>query len=93
MRPLTVVPDWVCEILSPSNADYDRAAKADLYAAKGVQHYWLVDPQSRVLEAYVLTDGRWLRLGAWGRDAVVRVPPFDEVELNVGRLFPPGLGS
>ena len=88
-RPIDVVPDWICEILSPSNAAHDRVTKAELYAGHGVPHFWLVDPAERILEAFELTGGLWTRLGSYDDTAVVRVKPFDELEFAVGRLFPP----
>lgn len=36
-------PDWVCEVLSPSNALRDRAKKLPIYAQHGVPWAWLVD--------------------------------------------------
>lgn len=43
-RPIVAVPDWVCEILSPSTSARDRVTKRALYARTGVAHYWLIDP-------------------------------------------------
>jgi Uma2 family endonuclease len=88
-RPIEVVPDWICEILSPSNAKEDRVRKADLYASCAVAFYWIVDPSERTLEAFELQRGGWLRLGAWTDGALARIRPFDAIETNVGRLFPP----
>lgn len=88
-RPIDVVPDWICEVSSPSTAVRDRTVKRDLYARHGVRHYWIVDPEARTLEAFELSEGRWLLLGAWGEDRAVRVPPFEAIELPVGRLFLP----
>lgn len=87
--PIRVVPDWIAEVVSPSNQRYDRIVKASLYALHGVPFYWLVDPGARVLEAFELQGGRWLRLGAWGDGDRARIRPFDAVEIDVGRLFPP----
>lgn len=39
-----VIPDWVCEILSPSTARLDRIVKMPLYAQLGIVHLWLIDP-------------------------------------------------
>jgi Uma2 family endonuclease len=88
-RPIDVVPDWICEVSSPSTAVRDRTTKRELYARHGVRHYWLVDPEARTLEAFELVDGRWVLLGAYDENAAVRVPPFQAVELPVGRLFLP----
>jgi Uma2 family endonuclease len=90
VRPIRVAPDWICEILSPSTASRDRVAKRALYAAHGVAHYWLVDPDARTLEALALgDDGRWVEVGAYDESALARVAPFEAIELAVGRLFLP----
>jgi Uma2 family endonuclease len=74
------VPDWVCEILSPSTARLDRGAKMDAYARAALPYLWLIDPVLRTLEAYRLDSG-WLRLGTWTDEAPVRAAPFDAIEL------------
>jgi Uma2 family endonuclease len=89
VRPITVVPDWVCEIVSERYEARDRVTKKHLYAAHGVAHYWLVDPQARTLEAFSLSDGRWFDAGTFDETAVARIPPFEAVELPIGRLFLP----
>lgn len=83
----TVVPDWVCEILSPRTAATDRTLKMPYYARCGVAHAWLVDPELRTLEAYRLERGLWVWLGTWRDDAAVRVEPFDAVALPLGALW------
>jgi Uma2 family endonuclease len=88
-RPITAVPDWICEVLSPSNAVTDRVTKRRLYARHRVPYYWLVDPGARTLEALHLRDDVWVELGSWGDGDIVRIDPFADIELDVGRLFPP----
>jgi hypothetical protein len=83
---IDVVPDWVCEVLSPSTAAFDRSRKADLYAELGVSYLWLVDVSTRQIEAFRLAEGKWLRLGAYDR-ADARIEPFDAVPLEVPALF------
>lgn len=89
IRPITVVPDWICEVLSPSNTSYDRVTKRAKYARACVAFYWLVDPAERVLEALALRDGLWLELGVYDDTALARIAPFEAVELELGRLFLP----
>ena len=88
-RPLRVVPDWVCEVLSPSHERRDRVYKSALYARSGVSYYWLVAPGERLIEAFRLQEGAWLRLGAWQDNERARIAPFDAIELELDRLFPP----
>lgn len=88
-HPVSIRPDWICEVLSPRTAGRDRTAKSDLYLRSAVPHYWLVDPEARTLEAFESEEERWLRLGAWGDGDEARVPPFDAVAITSGELFPP----
>ncbi|MBK6727016.1 MAG: Uma2 family endonuclease [Xanthomonadales bacterium] len=82
-----LAPDWVCEILSPGTARLDRVEKMPIYAAHGVEHLWLLDPILRTLEAYRREDGRWLLLGSHADQDVVRLPPFDAIDLELGSLW------
>ena len=88
-RPITVIPDWVCEILSPSTAARDKVQKRALYAHAGIPHYWIVDVDARTLEAFTLESGRWVLAGSYDDATTATIPPFDAVELEVGRLFLP----
>jgi len=73
-------PDWVCEILSASTANTDRAIKMPIYAREKVEHLWLVDPDARTLENYRLqNDGHWLLLATLKDNDPVTQPPFDAI--------------
>jgi Uma2 family endonuclease len=89
VRPIDVAPDWACEVLSPATAALDRVRKRGLYARAGIPHYWIVDPDARVVEALALRDGAWTDAGIHDEAAVARIPPFESIELEVGRLFLP----
>ncbi len=82
-----VVPDWVCEVLSPSSEFRDRGPKLEIYAEHGVGHAWLVDPAARMLEVYRLERGKWLRLGVHGAEDVAHPEPFDAVPLELKHLW------
>lgn len=88
-RPIRVVPDWICEVLSPSNQAQDRVHKRRLYARHGVQHFWLADPAARTLEAFELRDGAWSDAGCFEGTGPVRIPPFDAVEVPLDVVFAP----
>ncbi len=83
-----VVPDWVCEILSPSTQRRDRVLKLPFYGRAGVRHVWLVDPIAQTLEVFRLVDGLWRLAGSFGGDEVVRAEPFDGVDLPLAALWP-----
>ncbi|MCX7112523.1 MAG: Uma2 family endonuclease [Proteobacteria bacterium] len=81
-----VVPDWVCEILSPSTGKKDRAKKLPLYARYGAAHAWLVDPLAQTLEAFSLHEGHWLLPATLEDDAQVSVAPFDAIMFSLADL-------
>ncbi len=83
----TLAPDWVCEVLSPSTEQLDRADKLPLFAANQVSHAWLLSPTARTLEVFEL-DGRTFRLvSVFKNDERVRARPFDAFELELGALW------
>jgi len=84
-----VVPDWVCEILSPSTAKKDREVKIPLYASYGVRYTWLIDPVKRTLEAYQLDAGTWVEIGRFADADRVRIPPFEVVPIDLKDLWSP----
>ena len=49
-------PDLVVEVLSPSTAKYDKGVKKDKYQEAGVKEYWLVEPDMKFIEVYLLKD-------------------------------------
>jgi Uma2 family endonuclease len=81
---VSLVPDWVCEILSPSTANYDRRTKARIYHQAGVTWRWLVDPNAQTIEAYRRDGDFWVLLGTWGDAELACIEPFDTIELNLG---------
>ncbi len=84
--PPPLVPDWVCEVLSPSTVALDRGRKMGVYAREGVGHLWLVDPLARMLEVYRLGGERWLLLGTHAGAMNVCAEPFEVLALELGAL-------
>jgi Uma2 family endonuclease len=84
----TLVPDWACEVLSPSTRAYDQRIKRPFYARIGIRHLWFIDIEAQTLSVSELSEGRWLELGVYGGDDVVRAAPFDAIELRLGELWP-----
>lgn len=77
VRPVTLAPDWVSLVLSPSTEALERGENMRAYARNGVRYAWLVDPMTRTLEVFSNDAGTWHRLGVWQGDADVRAAPLD----------------
>jgi len=84
---LTLAPDWICEILSPSTESIDRAKKLPRYHQLGVSHAWLVDPLERTLEVLEHHERGWLITGLHADHAEVRATPFDDLLLPLATLW------
>ena len=65
-------PDLVVEVLSPSTMRNDRMHKKEVYQACGVREYWLVDPENRTIEQYLLREEK-LELNA----VYVSIPDYE----------------
>ena len=61
-------PDLVVEVLSPATELYDRGIKKNLYQKSGVKEYWLIEPDKKSVEVYILKDG------IYELDAIYRIP-------------------
>lgn len=84
---ITLAPDWVCEVVSPSAEALDRSVKMPRYAQAGVSFAWLIDPRAQSLEVYQIRDGSWHLHSQFQRDAAVRAVPFDEAEIELAALW------
>ena len=82
-----LVPDWICEVLSPSTQAVDRADKLPIYASHGVRHAWLIEPMGQTLEVYRLESERWVLLGTHRGAVAVRAAPFDAVDIDLSSLW------
>ncbi len=83
----TLVPDWVCEVLSPSTAIVDRTGKQDIYREQGAPWLWFVDPAAHTIEALSRAEAHWILAGSFGGSGERRIPPFDAVPIDVGALW------
>jgi Uma2 family endonuclease len=84
---IEIVPDWVCEIFSPSTKSVDREEKMPLYAHYRVTFLWLVDPKTHTLEVYELIDDHWRPLGIFRDDDTVSAKPFDAIVIHLADLW------
>ena len=90
---LTIAPDWLCEVLSPSTERIDRATKLAIYARGGVSHVWLINPINETLEVLALANGRWTLLATHVGAVTVRAEPFEAIEIELSTLWTTGSPS
>lgn len=83
----TLAPDWVCEVLSPRTARFDRVRKPRIYGRESVTWYWLVDPVEETLEILRWTGDAYVVAATHEGEDVVRAPPFEAIELELAVLW------
>jgi Uma2 family endonuclease len=87
-NPLTILPDWACEVFSPSTVSDDVAIKLPLYAQSGIPWIWLVDPMRCIIEVYETIDHRPALTAIARNEERVALPPFG-LEFDVGPFWLP----
>jgi Uma2 family endonuclease len=78
-------PDLIMEITSPSTRTRDRVTKRAIYEASGVREYWIIDLQTRTIEALTLRNGRYEPISHDG--SIVRSLLFPILEVDAKALF------
>ncbi len=53
-------PDMAIEVISPDSEHRDRNDKFVAYAAAGMREYWIIDPDKRQAEVYVLSGQQFV---------------------------------
>jgi len=81
-------PDWIIEILSPSTAVKDLNNKYQLYEARGVKEYWIIDPSNNYLSVYLLdVSGKYFRSGVYSSDSKVPSSTLPELTIDLNPVF------
>ena len=52
-------PDFIAEIISDSTEKRDRGIKFKDYALHGVKEYWIIDPEKKAIEQYILHEHKF----------------------------------
>ncbi len=82
-RPALAAGELAGELRGP----FDRGKKRRIYRREGVSHYWLLDPREQLLEVLRLEGRRWVEVGEYEGEALVRAEPFEAVALSLALLW------
>lgn len=88
-RGVMGAPDFVIEILSPSNRRYDLGPKRRGYARAGVKRLWIVDPEASSVADYDLPRAPEAPIQVWAppKGGTLTCPLLPGFALAWGRLF------
>lgn len=80
-------PDLAIEIISAGTRKVDRHDKFYEYAQAGIAEYWLVDPEAKTVEVFVLDEGVYTLLVKAGSRQQVRSLLLKEFKLDCEKIF------
>lgn len=85
--PVTALPDWICEVVSPERARDDTVRKLRKYERDRIAHYWIIDARDDTLTVFRWTPAGYLVAVRAERGERVRAEPFEAIEIVIGELF------
>ena len=80
-RGCSGAPDWIIEVVSPSNASHDYIRKLNLYEEAGVREYWIVDPAREQVFVYFLEQENFAADTYTFQDRI-RVHIYEDLEID-----------
>ena len=83
-------PDLIIEIISPSTSRKDRMEKFFLYEQVGVKEYWLVSPDDKIVEIFILgTDGKYSRPEIYNETHTIqfKINVLKDIKIDLNSVF------
>jgi Uma2 family endonuclease len=79
-------PDLVIEILSPSTLQIDKLEKYNNYLRAGVNEYWIVDPERKMADVFVLENGKYISY-FYGENDILNSHILKDCEIKLADVF------
>jgi Uma2 family endonuclease len=80
------LPCAIFEVLSPSTAYKDKTVKKELYKKSGIDEYFLVNVEFKIIEKFKLIDDSYHYIGVYGLEDALPLECLD-TEFNVAEVF------
>ena len=81
------VPDLIIEIVSPSSVFYDTVEKKEIYRKYGVNEYWLVFPDEKAIEVFVLENGAYQEFCRCKKNGCVASKILEGLKIDAKDVF------
>jgi len=79
-------PDMVIEILSPSTSKMDLFIKLVKYLKAGVREYWIVNPDTEIVNVHILENGQYV-IKSYKNDDTIAVTVLDGCNITLPDVF------
>jgi Uma2 family endonuclease len=81
-------PDMIVEVLSPSTIKKDVGEKFALYEESGVKEYWIVHPEGKAINVFLLQeDGKYDAGTTYEWEGKIPVYVFDNYLIDLNDIF------
>ena len=80
-------PDIVIEIISENSVYRDMVQKKRLYARFGVKEYWIVIPEEKEVEVYILKDEAYQLYKTFTKVDVFEAPSLKGLKIGLKEIF------
>ncbi|HBI56273.1 MAG TPA: DNA-binding protein [Firmicutes bacterium] len=80
-------PNLVAEIISPLTRIKDSLIKHRIYLKAGIQHFWLLDPENRILQCLSLGKDSYALVVLGTEDEAVEHPDFAGLSIDLRSLW------
>ncbi|MDR0875860.1 MAG: Uma2 family endonuclease [Clostridiales Family XIII bacterium] len=80
-------PDLVIEIVSKSSGNYDRGLKLHKYINAGVRECWIVDPDDKIVQVYILQADRSANMLTYHAEDTVPVSILQDLRIPLPEVF------
>ena len=81
----TGAPDWIIEIISPSNPSHDYITKLNLYSDAGVREYWIINPINQSIYVYHLETTQF-ETTAYTFEDTIKVNIYEDLFIDFSEL-------
>ena len=78
-------PDWIIEIVSPSNPKNDYTIKLFKYRTAGVREYWIINPMKKVVQTYTFEGEEDANMYSFDDEIPVYI--FDGLTVKISDLL------
>lgn len=81
-------PELIIEILSPSTGKQDKLIKFNKYENAGVQEYWIVEPEQKLVSVFILQENkRYGRPEIYAEEDLMPVHIFTDLRIDLKSVF------
>lgn len=78
-------PDWIIEVISPSNPGTDYGIKLFKYRTAGVREYWIVNPLKHIVNVYDFEHEKMTNLYSFSDTIPVCI--YNDLSINIDALL------